>query len=207
MRALAIALAVAAALPAGGAAAASSVSLNGVNIDGVTNQRFENCTVTIDGDGNVNIEAKGYAARRPGDPAKPTPSQVASLAAAPAPAGEAPLTRRYFLVTEQTAPGGTQFDVAVFINAKWIRELRSEEDQVVVDVTKYLRPGANRIVLSAQKRPGGASSAQRDATLKVVIGEGSAASDRVVIDRPVVEMKRSAAETSDVTEEFTLTAR
>ena len=42
---------------------APSVTLNGVNIDGVTGQKFENCTVVIDEQGNVHIEAKGYAVK------------------------------------------------------------------------------------------------------------------------------------------------
>ncbi len=46
------------------AALAGSVFLNGVNIDGVTNQKFEKATVRIDEKGNVLIEATGYAVRQ-----------------------------------------------------------------------------------------------------------------------------------------------
>ncbi|RKH56379.1 hypothetical protein D7V93_20250, partial [Corallococcus llansteffanensis] len=45
-------------------AVAGSVFLNGVNIDGVKNTRFEKATVRIDAEGNVYINAPGYAARR-----------------------------------------------------------------------------------------------------------------------------------------------
>ena len=48
----------------GSPALAVAVSLNGVNVDGITNQRFENCTVVVDEFGNINIVAKGYEASR-----------------------------------------------------------------------------------------------------------------------------------------------
>jgi hypothetical protein len=213
MRALALALAALAAPPA--SSPGPRVSLNGVAIDGVTNQRFENCTVTIDAEGNVNIEARGYAVRpagAPGSRAAPlTPAAAPAPAAGPPPAAAAPapdkLTRRYFLVTEQTRPDGTQFDIAVFINAKWIRELKSQEDQVVTEVTRYLRPGPNKVTLAATKRSGDRKSSSPDVVFRVVIGEGDQGGDHVRIDTPLVDARRTAAETADVTEEFTMMAR
>lgn len=201
------------------------ISLNGIAIDGVTNQRFENCNVTIDGHGNVNIEARGYAVRhgQPGTAGADAPLQAVPLAAVPPPAAAPPappptapaanaapekLTRRYFLATEQSRVDGTQFDIAVFVNAKWIRELKSSEDQVVTEVTKYLRPGVNNVVLAATKRISGErKSTSKDVAFRVIIGEGNAGGDHVMIDNPLVEMKRTAAETEDVTEAFTFVAR
>ena len=213
MRALALALA---ALAAPAAASGPKVSLNGINIDGVTNQRFENCNGTIDAQANVNIEAKGYTVRASGGQAAPAvplaPAAAAPAAPAPAagpaaPAAPEKLTRRYFLVTEQTRPDGTQFDIAVFINAKWIRELKSQEDQVVAEVTRYLRPGPNKVTLAATKRQGARKSNSPDVAFRVIIGEGDQGGDHVRIDTPLVDAKRTAAESGDVTEEFTLVAR
>jgi hypothetical protein len=221
MRALALALTALVASPV--VAAGPKLSLNGINIDGVTNQRFENCSVTIDALGNVNIEAKGYTVRPAAGsaspalkavPLAPPPGPPVAAAAAPAPtaapaAAPAPdkLSRRYFLVTEQTRPDGTQFDIAVFINAKWIRELKSQEDQVVTEVTRYLRPGPNKVTLAATKRPGERKSTSPDVVYRVVIGEGDQGGDHVRIDLPMVDARRTAAEPADVTEEFTLVAR
>ena len=221
MRTLATILLAAAAIapaPAHAAPQGPRISLNGIAIDGVANQRFENCNVTIDANGNVNIEAPGYAARhgQPGTAGASAPLQAVPLAAAappPAPpqpanpAGEK-LTRRYFLATEQTRLDGTQFDIAVFVNAKWIRELKSNEEQVVTEVTKYLHPGVNKVVLAATKRIAGErKSTSQDVAFRVIVGEGNAGGDHVMIDNPLVEMKRTAAETENVTEEFTLVAR
>lgn len=213
MRALALALAALAAPPT--PAPGPKVSLNGINIDGVANQRFENCTVTIDASGNVNIEAKGYTVRAAGGGAVPALKAVPLAPAAPppapppaaGPAAPEKLARRYFLVTEQTRPDGTQFDIAVFINAKWIRELKSQEDQVVAEVTRYLRPGPNKVTLAATKRPGERKSTSPDVVYRVVIGEGDQGGNHVRIDLPLVDARRTAAEGADVTEEFTLVAR
>jgi hypothetical protein len=172
-----------------------------VKIDGVTGQRFENCTVVIDEQGNVHIEAKGYAVTSGGDAARQT-------AALPSEGG-APgrVTRRYFLYTEQKPPGA-HFDLNVFINAQWIREVKASEIQTHAEITKYLRPGPNKITLAATKRlVADRPSAGTDVALRIVIGEGNVGGDHLMIDRPLVETARTAAELDDKTEEFVIDAR
>ncbi|HET7825332.1 MAG TPA: hypothetical protein VFK90_08360 [Anaeromyxobacter sp.] len=214
MRPLALVLAAAVASTAGVARGSPSVTLNGVPIDGVTGQKFENCTVVIDAQGNIHIEAKGYAVRgaaptngagAPADPAGGTGKLTASVDPKAAP--PAKLTRRYFLATDHGAPG-TQYDLAIFINAQWIREVKAVEPQVVMEITKYLRPGPNKVTLVATKRiQGERLSYARDVQLKVVIGEGNIGGDHVMIDVPLVETARTAAEIEDKTEEFVVDAR
>jgi hypothetical protein len=225
MRALGSFAAVALLAAAAPALAGPSLTLNGVNIDGITAQRFENCTVVIDGKGNVHIEAKGYAVRAvgepegrpaaagPRDPAShpgPAPSAarpIVPASATPAEAAPRQLTRRYFLATEH-APPGTQYDLAVFINAQWIREVKASEPQVVLEITRYLRPGRNKVVFAATKRiQGERLSTSRDVALKVVLGEGDTGGEHVMIDQVLVETKRTAAETEDRTEEHVFEAR
>jgi hypothetical protein len=207
-----------------------TVTLNGVNIAGVANQKFENVNVVIDAAGNLDIQAKGYTARVAGSPAATSPEMapppalpappvpLASLPAAASgngtPSGASPgpgarLARRYFLATEQSQPDATQYDVEVFINASWIRVIRSADPQVVVEVTRYLRPGTNKVTLSCTKKlPGGERrSAAADATLKVVVGAGNVGGDHVMIDDPLAVMTRSAAEVDDKVEEFVFEAR
>lgn len=206
-------LAAAVASVAGATAGAASVTLNGVPIDGVTNQKFENATVTIDDKGNIHIEAKGYAVKGAatpgvplagGDPQPGPAKQPATVDVRPGPPGK--LYRRYFLATEHGAPG-TQYDLAIFINAQWIREVKASEPQVVMEITKYLRPGANKVTLAATKHiVGQRLSYGKDVQLKVVIGEGNVGGDHVMIDVPLVEAVRTAAETEDRTEEFVVEA-
>ncbi len=50
-------------------------------------------------------------------------------------------------------------------------------------------------------------SYSKDVQLKVVIGEGNVGGDHVMIDVPLVETARNAAEIEDRTEEFVVEAR
>jgi hypothetical protein len=209
MRPLALLVAVALTGGAAPAFAGPSVTLNGVAIDGVTSQRFENCTVTIDAQGDIHIEAKGYAVKTgsPGDAktALGTASAARTAEVRPPPGK---VTRRYFLATEQTPPGA-QFDLAIFINAQWIREVKATEPQLVMEITKYLRPGPNKVTLAATKHVGaeGRLATGADVQLKVIVGEGNVGGGHVMIDVPLVETVRTAAEIDDKTEEFVVEAR
>ncbi|RKI42052.1 hypothetical protein D7Y27_17415 [Corallococcus sp. AB004] len=212
-------------------ALAGSVFLNGVKIDGVTNTRFEKATVRIDAEGNIYIDAPGYAARvttvtpttvtpTPATPSTATPPTAAPpdagvVAQAPAPAAPAApsaspgrITQRYWLVTEQTTPGMTDFDIDVYVNSRWLRRLRNNEDQVVVDITSQLRPGANAVTLIARKQAGGSRrSTSPGNVFKVIIGEGNEGGGNVMIDTPLIRFQKTAADVQDATEEFTLTTR
>ncbi|MCY1042822.1 hypothetical protein OV208_15995 [Corallococcus sp. bb12-1] len=207
-------------------ALAGSVFLNGVNIDGVKGQRFEKATVRIDAEGNVHIDAPGYAARvttvtpTPAPAAKPPPTAPppaagpldAGVVTAPVPAAAtAPvpgrITQRYWLVTEQTTPGMTDFDIDVYVNSRWVRRLRNNEEQVAQDITRELRPGANAVTLIARKAQGSRRSTSASNVFKVIIGEGNEGGGNVMIDTPLIRFQKTAADAQDSTEEFTLTTR
>jgi hypothetical protein len=223
-----------AAMMAPATAFALSVYLNGVRIDGVTNQKFEKATVRIDEKGDVHIDAPGYAVRvLPSPPATPAPAPVAApaqapVAPAPTPAPAAPtaaaptsapatpaapeapprLTRRYWLVTEQQTPGMAEYDIDLYINSQWIRKLRNNEEQVITELTRHLQPGKNIILFSAHKVVAGERrSYSPQHYFKVIIGEGNVGGDNVMIDNPIIRFQRTAADTKDVSEEFTLTTR
>jgi hypothetical protein len=225
-----------AAVLAPASALAATVYLNGVRLDGVTNQKFEKATVRIDEFGNVLIEAPGYAARvmsappapaapaatpQPGPAATPAPAtapaapaqppQAAAPAAPAAPAAEEVpdrITRRYWLVTEQNVPGMTEYEIDVYVNSKWIRKLRNNEEQVVLEVTRHLQPGKNTVLFTAHKTAvDSRRSLSASHVFKVIIGEGNVGGDNVMIDNKLVQFQRTAADTQDVSEEFTLTTR
>lgn len=221
-----------------GPARAGSVFLNGVNIDGVTSQRFEKATVRIDDKGNVLIDAPAYKVEVQGPPPAAAPAspqvqlstvpasgnpvtvpvtqasgQPASAAPAPAvatlpaaPPAPAPpkITLRYWLVTEQNAPGMTQYDIDLYVNSRWVRRLRGDDEQVIVEVTKLLTPGKNTVLLRAHKTADGPrKSYSASQYFRVILGSGNVGGDKVLIDRPLVSFERTAAQTDDASQEFT----
>jgi hypothetical protein len=77
-----------------------------------------------------------------------------------------------------------------------------------MEITRYLHPGANAVLLAAVRRGGvEGGSPSGGAALRVVMGEGSGTGDRVTIERPQVEMTRTAADSGDRTGEYVLEAR
>jgi len=197
--------------------------------------KFEKATVRIDEKGDVYIEVKGFkvvadtltppapvaapvAPVAPVAPAAPPPAVAAPAPAPPAavpPAPVAPaapeppptLTKRYWMVTSHV-PGGSDYDVDVYVNSKWIRKLRSSEPQVVVEVTGHLTPGKNIVLMTARKVvTGQQKSYSPQGNFKVIIGEGNMGGANVMIDNPIIRFQPTATDTADVSEEFTLTTR
>lgn len=182
-----------------GSALAGDVFINEVNVEGLTNQNFEKVNVRIDEKGNVHIDAPGYSVKR---------VTLAETNKAPAP--EAVISHKYFLVTEQNVLGMTEFDIDVFLNGKYLRTLTSSETQLVSEVTKYLKPGKNTVALSAKKHlenKDGPKSTSKAHIFRVIIGEGVVNAEQVVIEKQLVTFVRSAADSSDVTQEFSFTTR
>ncbi len=177
--------------------------VNNVPADGLpAGTKLEHCgTLNVDDKGNIHISCPDYDLR----PAEPVAPEVRPAAAV---VSTGMLTKHYWLVTQQATRGATQYDINLFINKKWIRKLKSDEDQVVLEVTKHLAPGENKIILEAKKHiEGTRTSSSAAQTFSVIVGEGQASADNVVVDNPFFEMKRTAAETQDVTEDFTVQAR
>ena len=175
----------------------AAVLLNGVNIDGLRSQSFEKCrSVKIDEKGNVLLDCPGYQVEAPQQ--KP-PLQAAVQSA---------LTRHYWLVSEDQNSAQAQYDLDVFVNAKWVRKIKAGEPQIVLEITRYLQPGPNKVLFAATKRAeGGRKSTSAAAFLNVVVGEGEAGGNTVMIDNPLIEYKRTAAESENLNEEFTLQGR
>jgi hypothetical protein len=183
----------------------ASVYLNGVNIDGLRSQKFDKCkAVRIDDRGDIHLECPGYQVEQP--------AAVPASALSPAPlipsAVAAAMTKRYWLVTEEKGGAAAQYDVDVFVNSKFIRRIKAGEPQVVLEITRFVHHGTNKVLFAASKRlDGGRKSTSPASFLKLVVGEGNEGGNTVTIDNPLIESKRTAAETDNVNEEFTLQGR
>ena len=192
-RALSLLLALVA-LAASTPALARDVYLNGVKLDAsvrIESLTLPACEVQFDERGDVRITAKGF---------KVDVKPAASGADAPAPA--ATLSKRYWLVSKQPRKGQAQYEVDVFINGKFVKKVRTQDDPVILDVTKHVRPGPNQVTLVATKTMGDKrlSSSPTD-TLEVILGEGVAAGGTVSITRTVVNYVRTAQETRNFSDD------
>ncbi len=182
----------------------AAVFLNGTNVDNVQiNAKMERCTVTFDGKGNVLIDAPGYQVQSVQGPGPGAPP-----GSPPAVAAGASLTKKYFVVSEQSMPGMVQYDIDLYVNSKWVRKFRSDDDQVVSDITSFVRPGPNKVLFVAKKNlVGPRRSFSPEATYRVTVGEGEATGEKVVIDNPLLSFKRSADQSDDTSQEFALNGR
>ncbi len=209
----------------------ASIFLNGVNIDGIVGETFKNCTVQIDGKGDVYITAKGYQIQAVGGGGNATSTPVPTGPAAPVavvpgapPSSQAPaapvtpqsaitptgpITMRYWLVSENPAPGMSQYDIDVYINNSHVKRVSGNDAQVVLDVTNYMKAGNNTVYLVATKNiTGGRKSTSPQHSLKIIIGESSKSdSKEVYIDKEVLSYTRTAAEDKNYSDIYNISAR
>jgi hypothetical protein len=136
------------------------------------------------------------------------PFPAAPAASLPQPPLATQLTRRYFLVSELKDAASAQYDVDLYVNSRWVKKVRSGEEQLVLEITKLLLPGSNKVLLAPTKHmEAGRKGSAPSSFVRLVIGEGDQAGGKVLIDNPIIDFKRTAAETENVNEEFTLQAR
>ncbi|MBN2497562.1 MAG: hypothetical protein JXR96_23415 [Deltaproteobacteria bacterium] len=192
---------VAVATLASASALAGRIYLNGVPIDGVTNQKFEKCTVTIDANGDVHINAPGYLVEGAGKHvSKPKETPSTTVTGLP--------SRRYWMVKEEHLPGKAQYDIDIYINSVWFKRIRSNGEQVVQEITKYLRAGRNVIHFAATKNVGQKrKSFSPGDYMQIIIGEGDIGGNNVMIETPLIQYKRTANETANFNDEYTITVQ
>jgi hypothetical protein len=187
-----------------GVAMAGSVFLNGKRIDGVTDQKFEKCTVIIDANGDVHIQADGYAvqggqagAKKPAAEKTPPSTTVTGLPG-----------QRYWLIKQENYPGKVQYDVDIYINSVWFKRIRSGGDQVVQEITSKLQGGPNVIHFAATKNIGQQrKSFSPQVHMRIIIGQGNVGGQNVMIENPLIQYKRTANETGNFNDEFTIVAK
>lgn len=190
-------------------ALAGSVYVNGVNVDALRNQTFENVKVTIDAYGNVIIDAPSYRIEVAGQTTAPpatTPPAVATTTppavttppvTAPQPTTGSVGQGKWWLVTEDSGSQGHAIDV--YVNGTLVTTARSGETQRIVDVGGYLRPGPNTVkVVSNSVNPSGGS-------LIIYVGPGNNQSGTVVMDAPAVQYGVGATRTGPFQREYQIT--
>ncbi|MSP56808.1 MAG: hypothetical protein EXR69_14585 [Myxococcales bacterium] len=167
---------------------AGSVYINGVRADELPVVSLVGVNVRIDVTGNLYIDAPKYQVQVVGGAGVP--------AGAPAPAPSvrpAPSASVWYLVSEDEGSSGGV--VEVYVNDRYVRRLESGQAQVLVDLSGYVRPGANRVQFVVRTAPAG--------RLAAYIGSGDSSQGVLRIDAPAVSWRSAGA---PVTQEFTFTA-
>lgn len=183
-------------------ASAREVYFNGVRLDGsvrLKNQAFKGCDVKFDKDGNVWITVKGVKVSLAGG--KP-------VAAKASPAAPGKVTKQYWLVIPQANSKHVQYELNVYLNNRWLQRIRPGDARGVMDITKRVQPGANKVRVVARKKIGDKrlSSSPKD-RVQIIIGEGTAGGGTVMINRPLLTYERTAAETADFSDDFVFNSR
>ncbi|HZS36243.1 MAG TPA: hypothetical protein VFF06_05425 [Polyangia bacterium] len=132
--------------------------MNEVKIDqgSVKGATMRGVDVTFDERGDVHITARGY--------------KVTAESQAPEP----PLGgRHYYLVpSAQRRVGAAQWDVDVYINEVFVHRFRSKIPEPFVEVTRFIKPGANAVQFTWRKDDGARVSTSRDDVFELKIGTG-----------------------------------
>jgi len=204
-------------------AGAREIYLNGVKLDASVLLKavtLTNCDVKIDDKGDVYISAKGYnITSTPAPQQPPPPRQSPPAVVSPPPPPPPPVAKPkdqavdlgkkgVWLVSKQTQRGIVQYDIDVVVNGSLARKVRSIEDPVVMEITRWMKPGDNTVRLVATKNvPTRRESQSPTDIMEIIIGEGTLGGSTVSIDRVLVDFTRTAQETDLISEEFTVAAR
>ncbi|MGC8927696.1 MAG: hypothetical protein ACP5QK_07205 [Myxococcota bacterium] len=171
---------------------AGSIFLNGVKIDGVRDQEFKSVNIKIDKDGNIYISAPQYIVK--------TADEQAQKPASPS------VAKAYFLVTQISKDGRGGYDIDLFINGSWVKKITNKDEQIVMELTKYLQNGKNTIRLTGVKAKDEVTNPVSSAFTEVIIGEGSAGKNNVVIDKPLIDFKFLSKEANPIIKDFEIEA-
>lgn len=178
-------------------AQARKVFLNGVNLKGVDLPAvtLKGCDVHVDAKGHIHITAKGYKIQVAGNSAR----RAASSGNSYKKMGSS--RSRYYLVSFFNKKAATQYDVEVFINGKMIRRIRARNDQVAIEITRYIKRGKkNEVIFVSRKNYAGRGRTSASAMdyFRVVIGSGFESRGQIVLKHSLLETRRTAAQTRSV---------
>ncbi len=177
---------------------AADVFVNGVKVDGMTNQDFSDAKVRFDEKGDVHITVPGIKIHFEDD----APPPAAAQRKAP------PLDKTYWLISNQTNPGSTQYIIDVHINGTFVTRATSKSTKpLTLNITKHLVKGENTVVFSAVKNlQGDRKSFDPSDTLSVLIGEGQAQGQQITIERTLTRYRRNASQLDNDTKVATIVA-
>lgn len=181
---------------------ARNIYLNGVDISGERGLTLKDAKVTIDERGDVHIHAPGYKVQVLDDD-----NSGAAPSANPEAGANPELRNRYYLATNPSVGGRAQYDLTVKINGVERKVIKSGSGAVIMEVSAWLKKGANTVEIVAIKNLGGGrKSTSTGDELGLVIGAGHEEGSIVKVDVVNVSFKCNASQLSTIKKSYTINA-
>jgi len=155
----------------------AEVYVNGVKAEGLTDTEFKGCTVKFDNKGIVHITAPGVKLLAEGEGTDTNK-----------------LSEQYFVALTLTQ--GATVPIKIIVNGVEADTLKPGEKTKIVEVSKFLRKGGNKLLVMAtpEKNP---------LTVQVLVGPGKMNAGNVELaptaDRQTVLGDKGISETFDLT--------
>lgn len=175
------------------AAQAGNLYVNNTLVDprSLPNVALDKVNVRFDAQGNIFVDAPGYKIQVQGGVA---PMPVGATTAPPAGSGVA--AARWWMVTEDNGTTGHQIEV--WVNGQLAQTVTSGQPQKIVDVGRWLRLGANQVLVKSS------SASPTGGSFYVYLGTGSDQSGTVVMDNPAVSFGVGSSRSGPYQREYTL---
>ena len=180
------------------------VFVNEVEVTGLTNQEFKNCTVQFDAEGNIRVSAPGYKVKRLDSVA--TEEEGSSSTTVVTEKKKEKLQKKYFLVTEENNGAKVWDTYSLIVNGSVVKKFSSSDGVILENITKHFSKGSNQIVITAAKKdtyPGGSKSNW----FRIIIGEGHEEAKQIVIDKTLGSITRKGSDTDPGSKTITVEAK
>jgi len=190
---------------------AGEIFLNGVNIGSIRNQTFKDIkSIFIDQNGDVHIDAPSYNVKLIDPETSKTPAQAKKIITKKASKGgpNELLQTRYFMATQPSEDGAAQYDFLLKINGVERKTIKAGSPVIIVEISKWLKKGVNKVEILAQKNIEGKRISKNPSDIaRMIIGTGHEEGSIVKIDKVISSVKAYASQTTDVSKRFTINAR
>jgi hypothetical protein len=179
------------------------VFVNEVEVTGLTNQEFKNCSVQFDAEGNIRISAPGYKIKRIDSAASEEGSSSTTVVTEKK---KEKLQKKYYLVTEENNGAKVWDTYSLIVNGSVVKKFSSSDGVILENITKHFSKGSNQIVITAAKKdsyPGGSKSNW----FRVILGEGHEEAKQIVIDKTLGSLTRKGSDTEPGSKTITVEAK
>ncbi|MBU49234.1 MAG: hypothetical protein CL920_11105 [Deltaproteobacteria bacterium] len=185
---------------------ARNIYLNGVRINGITNQTFTNVKVKVDAKGDVYIYGSQYKVQKKGAKTPPPPPTTPTKTGTVAKKVTPPVTllprpsKKYVAVVQRSGTKASGYSLKIIVNGKVARKVSLLAPQDVFDLTPYVKKGVNKVAIEAYKE------STTGGTISLMFGIGKFEGGRVFIQKPyVLDYKRKGSESQNYRHIYNLT--